>query len=253
MINVLAIGNSFSNNTTHYFHQAAQAAGIDVRVVNLYIGGCSLQRHWDNLEHHQADYVYELNGQHIDERGKVDIDSVVHEATWDHIISQQVSGYSGVASSYEPYATNLYTYLRQEQPAARLWWQQTWAYEQDSDHGAFATYDRDQLTMYEALTSCTQEVSDRLNLAIIPTGQTIQRLRQATPFAYGQGGQSLNIDGYHLTDYGKYAAALVWVKTLLETNVGNLAYTPEPSLDPVLLALIRAVVQAAPETIEVPQ
>ncbi len=36
--NILAIGNSFSTDSTHYIHQIAEAGGVEVKVVNLYIG-----------------------------------------------------------------------------------------------------------------------------------------------------------------------------------------------------------------------
>ena len=49
-IKILAIGNSFSQDATRYLHQFASAAGIDTKVVNLYIGGCPLERHWKNIE-----------------------------------------------------------------------------------------------------------------------------------------------------------------------------------------------------------
>ena len=46
MICVLAIGNSFSQDATHYLHQIAASDNVEMKVVNLYIGGCSLEQHW---------------------------------------------------------------------------------------------------------------------------------------------------------------------------------------------------------------
>ena len=60
--NILAIGNSFSTDSTHYIHQIAEAGGVEVKVVNLYIGGCPLERHWQNIQADAAAYRYELNG-----------------------------------------------------------------------------------------------------------------------------------------------------------------------------------------------
>ena len=45
-MNVLAIGNSFSEDATRYLHQIAKAQGTPLTVVNLVIGGCSLERHY---------------------------------------------------------------------------------------------------------------------------------------------------------------------------------------------------------------
>ena len=46
---VLAIGNSYSQDATRYLYGIARAGGVDVKVVNLYIGGCSLSRHYRNM------------------------------------------------------------------------------------------------------------------------------------------------------------------------------------------------------------
>ena len=50
MIKILAIGNSFSQDATHYLHQIAAADHVDMKVVNLYIGGCPLTKHAENLK-----------------------------------------------------------------------------------------------------------------------------------------------------------------------------------------------------------
>ena len=62
MIKILAIGNSFSEDATHYLHQIAAADQVDMKVGNLYIGGCSLERHWNNIQTNAAEYLYEENG-----------------------------------------------------------------------------------------------------------------------------------------------------------------------------------------------
>lgn len=38
---VLAIGNSFSNDAMRYLHGIAKADGVDMKTVNLFIGGWS--------------------------------------------------------------------------------------------------------------------------------------------------------------------------------------------------------------------
>ena len=40
---VLAIGNSFSNDAMRYLHGIAKADVVDMKTVNLFIGGCPLQ------------------------------------------------------------------------------------------------------------------------------------------------------------------------------------------------------------------
>ena len=57
-INILAIGNSFSEDATHYLHQIAKGSGIATKVVNLYIGGCSLETHCKNILDKEKAYRY---------------------------------------------------------------------------------------------------------------------------------------------------------------------------------------------------
>jgi len=63
MINVLAIGNSFSQDATRYLRKVAQAAGDDIKVVNLYIGGCPLWRHYKNICEDAPAYSLEIDGE----------------------------------------------------------------------------------------------------------------------------------------------------------------------------------------------
>lgn len=46
---ILSIGNSFSQDAQRYLHRLAKHEGVQLKTVNLYIGGCSLQRHYENI------------------------------------------------------------------------------------------------------------------------------------------------------------------------------------------------------------
>ena len=49
-LKVLAIGNSFSEDAVEeHLSSLAQAEGLTVVIGNMYIGGCSLQRHANNI------------------------------------------------------------------------------------------------------------------------------------------------------------------------------------------------------------
>ena len=48
-LRILAIGNSFSvDGVEHYLWELFDAAGIPVVIGNMYIGGCTLEKHWNN-------------------------------------------------------------------------------------------------------------------------------------------------------------------------------------------------------------
>lgn len=243
---ILAIGNSFSRDATAYLHQLLNSCGVENTVVNLYIGGCPLERHWRNIETARADYEYQRNGQIMERR--VSIQQALQEEDWDVIVTQQASHDSGWAESYEPFLTLMTDYLRKAAPRAKLCLHQTWAYETDSTHDAFKRYHRDQALMYRKLTACYRDAAQRCGMQLIPCGDVIQALRQEAPFRYGEGGMSLCRDGFHMhLIYGRYALSCTWARALCGAELEKSAYIPVSECDPALtadaslLALIRRV------------
>ena len=49
MVKMLSIGNSFSHDALAYFRDIAMSAGLEVDVWHLSIGGCPLERHYNNM------------------------------------------------------------------------------------------------------------------------------------------------------------------------------------------------------------
>lgn len=247
-IKILAIGNSFSRDATCYLHQIAKAAGVETRVVNLYIGGCPLERHWQNIEKKQERYQYQINGQVTDRY--VTIDEVLLAENWDFIVTQQASHDSGWKDTYEPFLGLMKDYIREKTPQASFVLHQTWAYELDSDHGNFARYHRSQQEMYTRSKSCYEEMAQKYDLPLIPCGDVIQALRKLEPFQYENGGLSLCRDGFHMSFlYGRYALACTWAKKLLGITLRENTYVPvdmsvEENADETLLTLIRNTVDA---------
>ncbi|MFR5855043.1 MAG: DUF4886 domain-containing protein [Lachnospiraceae bacterium] len=132
---LLAVGNSFSQDACTFLHQTAQAQGLDLEVTNLYIGGCSLEMHYQNLLSGKADYQCQQNG-HFDGR-MISLPEALAMEPWDVIVTQQASHFSGWMDSYEPFLMELLAAFRKACPQARLYLHETWAYERGSDHGAF--------------------------------------------------------------------------------------------------------------------
>ncbi len=241
--NILAIGNSFSRDATAYLHGVCESMGIPVHVVNLYIGGCSLERHWSNIERGERAYQYQENGVVTDRYAG--IAEILYSRPWDFIVTQQASHDSGWPDTYEPFAGQLADYLRREAPQARICLQQTWAYEPDSDHSAFIRYHRDQQEMYERSRACYRAIAEKYQLLLIPCGDVIQNIRKHPEFRPAEGGISICRDGFHMHFlYGRYALACTWAGTLLHAPVGECPYIPEccetdETADRMLLAVIR--------------
>jgi hypothetical protein len=225
MIKLLAIGNSFSQDATAYLYLMAEAAGKEIKVVNLYIGGCSLETHWSNIRNDAALYDYELNGKNIGR--KISIKEALTEEAWDYVTLQQVSGESGLIDTFYPYILNISEYVREYAPTAVQLLHQTWAYELDSDHAEFANYDRDQIKMHIAINSVYHSLSEQLSFSVIPSGDVIQQLRSKPVFDYGKGGISLCRDGFHMHFvYGRYALAATWLEFVLKESVLENSFVP---------------------------
>lgn len=237
---ILAIGNSFSEDAARYLHQILKASGIESAVVNLYIGGCSLERHWQNYEKRTAEYMYQLNGEHSDRY--VSIQDMLEEGGWDVITNQQASHDSGWLMSYEPFLGLLLGEIREKAPSAALWLHETWAYEKDSVHDNFMRYHRDSEEMAGLVFEAYRAMSRKYGIGLIPCGEMIQALRKNPVFCFDTGRYPVCRDGFHLSiPYGRYAAAAMWAKVLCGICMKDNAYVP-PDADAEAINVIRECV-----------
>lgn len=239
-VKILAIGNSFSEDATYYLHQIAKTVGIDSKVVNLYIGGCSLETHMNNVRKDEALYLYQINGR-ITER-YVSIKEALLEDTWDYITIQQASHESGILDSYYPYVELLFDYIREFQKDAKILLHQTWAYEIDSNHSYYDRYHNSQEEMYDKLKIAYIDVKTKLGIEMIPCGDLVQEVRKSAPFRYDKGEMSLCRDGYHMHYiYGRYLLAATWYEVIFGLNILENGFIPStdymPGIDVDLEAL----------------
>ena len=211
---VLSIGNSFSQDAHKWLHALAAREGVEIETLNLFIGGCSLEMHRDNLLQEKESYSYEPNGGAPTR--KISIPDALRSEEWDCITLQQASPYSGMPETYEPYLSELVGYVRTQCPAAKLYFHKTWAYESGFSSPSFSAYGNDQAVMYARITKAVDSAARQHGLTVIPVGTVIQTLRTEVPaFDYAKTGLSLCRDGYHLSlDYGRFAAAATWFTTL---------------------------------------
>ena len=216
---ILSIGNSFSYDAHKWLHKLAEINGVEIETANLFIGGCSLHTHWENIEHNNAFYDYEVNGNHGEYQ--INIADALEKEEWDIITIQQASHYSGIFESYQPYLTEIIDFVRKKVPEVKIYFHQTWAYETDSEHSGFLSYNNDQKQMYNSILQASEKASMLIDAQIIPVGRVVQFVRENVPeFDYANGGVSLCRDGFHLSyDYGRFLAAAVWLRTLTGINI----------------------------------
>ena len=211
---LLSIGNSFSTDAHRFLHTVAEQNLCEIDTANLFIGGCSLRTHWQNVCEDNAYYDYELNGNEAE--AKISIKTALQSQSWDVITLQQASAYSGIYCTYQPYLSSLAQLVREYQPQAKLYFHQTWSYENGSEHSGFLKYERDSRKMFECIVSASEKAAESIGAQLIPAGTVIQYLRENTAeFDYENGGVSLCRDTFHLSEtYGRFAAAATWFHTL---------------------------------------
>ena len=111
VIHVLSIGNSFSQDAHCYLHDFAKSEGEDIETVNLFVGGCSLERHYRNMVGNKREYTIEINGHRAD-GFLCSIDEALTARQWDFVTLQQASPLSYLIDSYEPYLQRLAEHVR---------------------------------------------------------------------------------------------------------------------------------------------
>ena len=224
-IKVLAIGNSFSQDAVEqYLFELAKAQGDSLVIGNAFIGGCSIERHYNNLRNETPDYAYrKVVGGIKAEHKKVTLQQIIRDEPWDIISFQQVSQQSGLPDSYtfllslmrqvKTYCSNLHT---------QFVWHMTWAYANDFASDRFAIYEYNQHEMYSAIVSAMLSVLPSTGIKrIIPSGTAIQLARNHF-------GDVLNRDGYHLSyTLGRYTVACTWCEFLTGRIVDGNRYHPD--------------------------
>ena len=223
-LKVLAIGNSFSDDGMEHLAEILVGEGYtDFILGNLYIGGCSMDGHKARIDSGAKDYSFRINTGNGWTTVTESIQYGLDYADWQIITIQQVSGYSGIPESYGN-MQYIIDYVRDRvDPFVKIFFHMTWAYQSTSGHGDFAKYNRNQMQMYNAITSTVQTlVVGNWNIeGIIPSGTAIQNLR--TSYL----GDNLTRDGYHLSlDIGRYTAALTWYKELTGADITDLTTVP---------------------------
>ena len=217
-MNILAIGNSFSQDSTRYLHRIARADGVQLNVVNLYIGGCSLERHYRNMLSEERAYELQCNGEKTN--FFVSMKEALLNRSWDVVTLQQASHFSFDAETYTPYIEELARYVCKCAPKAKLYIHQTWAYEAESDRlFNVAKYDTPENMLSDIIKA--YDVASRKIAAdgMIRSGELLASLLE-------NGIPRVHRDTFHASlGLGRYALALLWYRTLCGCDVLENSFT----------------------------
>ena len=223
---LLMIGNSFSDDTIQWVNEICSDLGINANIANLYIGGCTLDTHYNNLICNNEAYEFRTYDKETNKwktENSTSISDALTSYDWEYVSLQQASGSSGIASTYSTLTSSL-SKIKNIKDNVKFIWNMTWAYQQNSTHGEFSKYNNDQLTMYQAIVDTVNErvqYNSEIEL-VIPNGTSIQNAR--TSFV----GDNLTRDGYHLSyDFGRYIAGLTLVAKMTGVDISTLKYAPK--------------------------
>lgn len=211
-VRVLGIGNSFTVDALNPFlHELAAAAGREIIVAHLVIGGATLDEHADNAQKNTAAYQYTkigLDGA-ASSTANVSIADAIVDEEWDIVCFQQQSWLSGQFDSYQPYLPALVDHVKSKSrnPETVYAILQTWAFADDYSMDDYEYYDNSQTTMYGSLVEAAEKASDLIapKMSVIPAGTAIQNARTSVL------GDTFCADGYHLHPArGRFTVACVW-------------------------------------------
>lgn len=236
---ILFIANSFGEDTTRYLHGIARADGKNWKVVNLYIGGCSLYRHYRNMLSGEAAYEFQINGH---KSGlMVSLQQALLSDEWDVVATQQCSPLSGDEESYEPFATELASFVRTYAPKAKFYVHQTWTFETDAPRFKLTSFTTPE-EMFPAIKDCYVKMANNTRAwGIIPNGEVMYKLWQEKE-KYGL--EAVHRDGFHAhKGVGRYLLALNVYATLSGRDISENSFCDfDEEVTPEAAAGARAVV-----------
>lgn len=216
-MNILCIGNSFSQDATRYLSAIAKADGFELNVVNLYIGGCSLHTHFRNIMTEEKAYYLEVNGQYTG--FCVSVKEALLNREWDVVTMQQVSNRSVDYESYQPYLNELSAYVKKFAPQAKQIIHQTWPYEKDSYRLCVELGYSKPEEMFSDIEKAYENAAREIAAdGMILSGKLISKMGEL-------GFTKVYRDTFHASlGAGRYGLGLLWYKTLTGRGISENAF-----------------------------
>lgn len=207
-LKVLTIGNSFSICLLQEMPAVAKSMGLKLDLCSLYIGGCSLERHWQNVcKPETAPYGVTWSYDGVKQAKDAPIAPILRESErkhwktgkmekfrggnipaalkadrWDVVTLQQASHFSWQADTYHPFGDDLVKTIRELAPQAKIIVQETWSYTPWDKRLAKWGITPDE--MYAKLHEAYAGFAKPYGFEVIPVGTAIQLWRKELPVAY---------------------------------------------------------------------
>ncbi len=249
-INVLMIGNSFCYYYVEELYGIAKAAGIDMKVCNVYYSGCSLKQHWTWWKMNESHYQYfETNHQGRRKISELtNLNYCLSRENWDVISFQRGSKDYPTASKEETHRHlgDLLNYVKEQFPLSTYYFHHTWAYQVGYDRNGVVMASAEQQAKSAAeKKAISLEICRDFDLIRIPSGDAWQYARQDSRVGDILCNRGAKSDNYHEGEEGggQYLNACVWFEVLTgQSCIGN---TWRPQNYSLSESMITALQQAA--------
>ena len=242
-LKVLMIGNSFSISCLGHLPAVAKAYGHRLDLASLYIGGCSLERHWNNVVAASTNATFKpyrfdrfVDGRCVVEKGAANIPDALVMDKWDIVTVQQASHASWDPATYHPWGDNLVAKIRELAPQAKILVQETWSYPPWDKR--LKKFGFDQVEMYARLHDAYAAFAKKYGFGIIPVGT-------AAEICADRNSLFTKPDFHFNRGEGEYLQALVWDASLFGFKINQAClYKPEGMSDERAAELMTAAVCA---------
>ena len=231
-LKVLCVGNSFARNATKVLYQIAEAHGVEEIVLGvLHIGGCTVEKHWNNAQSEAAAYKYYKN---TTGEWKLTENATLlyglQDEQWDVITITQGQGMYGIPKSYDGCLEELIGYINENKtnPDSQIAFHMTWAFPKDSTIERFNNYANDQDIMFQCIVDTARErilPTEGIDF-LLPSGSAIQNGRTALGDIFSDD------DRFHMGKIGEYVCGYVWFSYLTGQSIDELKYI-DPSVAPM--------------------
>ena len=222
-LKVLMIGNSFSICNLKQMPSVAASMGLKLDLASLFIGGCSLERHWNNVIAASTNATFKpyrfdrtVDGTKVVVKGKANIPDALVLDKWDVVTIQQASHFSWQPATYHPFGDNLVAKIRELAPQAKIVIQETWSYPPWDRR--LKKFGFGQAEMYARLHAAYAAFAARHGLDVIPVGT-------AAEFVPDRNALFTKPD-FHFNRDGEYLQGLAFTAKLFGVDIRTCPYRP---------------------------
>ena len=237
VIDILMVGNSFCYYYVEELAGIADAAGVKMRVCNVYYSGCKMSQHYTWWVNKEANYQFfdttaEGGRKQTDD---VSLEWCLAQGDWDYISIQSLDINSSVAeeilANNRVYLDTFYGLFREQFPHAKMLWHQTWSYAVGTAGNGTVTTPEKQVANHERNKAAAALICEKYDLQNVPTGNAWAVIRsEGYDMLCGRIGKGVNHEGdyYHDGDVGggQYLNACVWFEVVTGMSVVGNTYRP---------------------------